>query len=234
MKTTELDIFNLRRDDKIVLSFPNNGYARDKDQAAKFPVGTIFTVQDFEIHGWCTDITVNENDLIWNSVPFEKISNPENQPTFVFDLDGTLANCEHRMHHIKPLIFSQYQKPKKNWKAFFDEMEYDTPITEMVNLLEILTYNTVSSPNIIFCTGRPETHRDMTELWIERYLPVTNYDLFMRAKNDSRKDYVTKAELADQIIEKYGKINLWFDDRREVVKALRAKGITVLAVADND
>lgn len=30
----------------------------------------------------------------------------------VFDLDGTLADCEHRIHHIT--------KEPKDWRAFFE------------------------------------------------------------------------------------------------------------------
>jgi len=44
--------------------------------------------------------------------------------TVIFDVDGTLANCEHRMHWIR-------HRPK-NWAAFNRAMPYDTPIQDMI------------------------------------------------------------------------------------------------------
>lgn len=155
----------------------------------------------------------------------------------VFDLDGTLANCEHRMHHIKPLELESGVKPKKNWKAFFDEMVHDEPIEPIIH---ILFRHLLADDLVFFCTGRPETHREQTLKWINDHIQTPDGStfgdefLYMRGVKDNRKDYVTKAELADQIITEHGPIDLWFDDRREVVKALRAKGIKVLAVDDND
>ena len=146
----------------------------------------------------------------------------------VFDLDGTLANCEHRLHHIK-------NKPK-NWKAFFDEMHKDTIIEPLAHLLRL---HVSVGDLVIFCTGRPETHRAMTEEWIYENVKDFNTEiqpiiLYMRAKNDSRKDYVTKVDLLKQITYDEGKPDIWYDDRREVVKALRENGILVLQVADNE
>lgn len=156
----------------------------------------------------------------------------------VFDIDGTLANCEHRMHHIKPLALEQGVKPKKNWKAFFDEMVNDKPI---VPIIQMLYRHMAANDDVFFCTGRPETHRDQTLNWMYDIIwSDWMYDgslgtefLYMRAKTDNRPDYVTKAELADKIMAEHGPIDIWYDDRRKVIDAIRAKGITVLAVADN-
>jgi hypothetical protein len=67
-----VDINKLRVGMKIKLSFPNAGYEPEKKQASNF-VDQIFTVSDWEIHGWNTDIWVEENNLTWNSVQFEEV-----------------------------------------------------------------------------------------------------------------------------------------------------------------
>lgn len=146
----------------------------------------------------------------------------------VFDLDGTLANCEHRLHHIKT-------KPK-NWKAFFDEMHNDTVIEPIAKILD---YHLEALDLVIFCTGRPETHRGKTQKWINDNLFdfLTEGRLlivYMRAKNDNRPDYITKVDLLHNITYDQGKPDLWYDDRGPVVKALRENHVRVLQVADNE
>ena len=142
----------------------------------------------------------------------------------VFDLDGTIADCSHRLHHI-------LNKPK-NWPAFFDGMKDDTPIKPMVDLLNMLW---ADGNHIIFCTGRPEKYRAVTLEWLSEVIHCIyiDVDLYMRKEGDHRPDYVTKAELADEILARWGSIDLWFDDRTEVVKALRKKGIKVLQVEEH-
>jgi FMN phosphatase YigB (HAD superfamily) len=152
----------------------------------------------------------------------------------VFDIDGTLANCEHRLHHIK-------NKPK-NWKKFFGEMVLDTPIKEMTKLHDHLHFFN----DILYCTGRTETHRKQTEDWLMDNLGIEDPDedmtasellkskLYMRRANDSRPDYITKVDLLNDIIKDHGKPDLWLDDRQGVVAAIRAQGIRVLQVAPNE
>ena len=45
----------------------------------------------------------------------------------VFDLDSTLADGEHRLHHIK--------KEPKDWDAFFAKCRGDKPIDNTIELL---------------------------------------------------------------------------------------------------
>ena len=40
------------------------------------------------------------------------------------DIDGTVANNEHRQHYLKN---------QKDWKSFFDEMVNDIPIHDVIN-----------------------------------------------------------------------------------------------------
>ena len=56
----------------------------------------------------------------------------------------------------------------------------------------------------------------------------------MRAEKDNRKDSIVKVELLQQIRKDYGEPFLWFDDRSQVVNAIRAQGVRVLQVAPGD
>lgn len=141
----------------------------------------------------------------------------------VFDIDGTLANSEHRMHWVS-------SKPK-NWAACDAAIPKDTPHDEVVWLLHTIAVR--PDVKIIICTGRGESTRSVTEAWLKNY--IGDYDaLYMRKYGDYRKDSIVKVELLQQIIYDYGKPYLWFDDRQQVVDAIREQGIRVLQVAPGD
>lgn len=140
----------------------------------------------------------------------------------VFDIDGTLANSEHRMHWVS-------SKPK-NWAACDAAIPQDEPHDDIVWLLHHLDNN---DNRIIICTGRSESTREVTEAWLKEHIYC--YDsLYMRKHGDYRKDSIVKVEMLKQIISDWGKPFLWFDDRQQVVDALREEGIRVLQVAPGD
>lgn len=70
---------------------------------------------------------------------------------FVFDIDGTLADCSHRLHHI--------QKEPKDWDAFFDACGDDAPMPHVIAVAKAL--RTVGWP-IIFVSGRSDRVRQQT------------------------------------------------------------------------
>ena len=147
----------------------------------------------------------------------------------VFDIDGTIADCTHRLHFI--------EKKPKNWNAFFSSAKNDRPILPMVDLLMQLADNNRSefSPNtIVLATGRPEYLRDDTMEWIREHIGHGYIDrIYMRGDADYRPDDVVKVELAQQIEKDYGsKIWMWFDDRARVIRALRNElGLFVIDVS---
>ena len=142
----------------------------------------------------------------------------------VFDIDGTLANVEHRRHWVA-------SKPK-NWAAWNAGMVNDTvheDIKWLLNIFDNRSHNT----RIVLCSGRGEETRAVTEQWLADN--DIYYDaLYMRAEKDNRKDSIVKVELLQQIRKDYGEPFLWFDDRSQVVNAIRAQGVRVLQVAPGD
>lgn len=146
----------------------------------------------------------------------------------VFDIDGTLANIEHRIHHVRT-------KPK-NWKKFREEIKNDKPYPEMRNLLMKLR---AADCTILYCTGRSNEERQETTQWLSDH--IYDFDLlqdhsrlYMRPDKDYRQDDIIKVELLQEIVKDHGVPDLWFDDRSRVVDAIRGQGIRVLQVAPGD
>lgn len=140
----------------------------------------------------------------------------------VFDIDGTLADCNHRLRHIR-------NKPK-NWKKFFDEMANDTPIKPMVDACRTLWLDELQTHTTLIVTGRPDSYRHQTGTWLADHNIGWN-DLYMRKAKDHRPDYVVKEEILGEIVEKYGrKPDLVFEDRPQVIEMWRRNGIFTVDV----
>lgn len=139
-----------------------------------------------------------------------------------FDIDGTIANIEHRRHWVS-------SKPK-NWPAFNAGMVNDTPHDDIVEMMDILASQDFI---IVLCSGRNEDTREVTESWLtSNDIPYAR--LYMRAEKDYRSDDIVKVELLNRIRQDYGEPRFWFDDRNQVVNAIRAEGVRVFQVAPGD
>jgi hypothetical protein len=58
--------------------------------------------------------------------------------------------------------------------------------------------------------------------------------LYMRRRNDRRPDYIVKAELLDQLLADGYRPIMAFDDRDQVVKMWREKGVPCAQVAEGN
>lgn len=145
--------------------------------------------------------------------------------TVIFDIDGTLADCDHRLGLIA-------SKPK-NYKAFYGAVIHDAPITPMINVAKSIV--AAGLFRTIFCSGRPEKTRAHTELWLKAHIdPGLDVKLFMRKDNDFRKDFIIKAELLNEIRELGYNPVLVFDDRPSVCKMWADSGILVARVGEKE
>lgn len=139
----------------------------------------------------------------------------------VFDIDGTLAKIDHRLHFVR-------SKPK-NWPAFDAGIPNDSvnqPVAEAFHALS------QSGNTIIFASGRNERSRQATEDWLKNNLLWQNgTKVYMRKADDYRSDDIVKKEILDQIVADFGqKPDMVFDDRPRVVKMWRDHGIFVFDV----
>lgn len=138
----------------------------------------------------------------------------------MFDIDGTLADISHRLHHVQS---------KKDWEAFFAGIKDDTVIEPVANLLDAVC---LSYP-IILCSGRPERYRDATEAWLaENFITYTK--LYMRADDDHRPDHVVKAQILAGIREDGYEPFIVVDDRQSVVDMWRSSGLFCLQCAPHE
>ena len=139
----------------------------------------------------------------------------------VFDIDGTLANADHRLHYIMT-------KPKQ-WDKFYEACGRDTLIMPIAQVL----YSLESTNKIYFMTGRSDSVRDVTLEWLQRYSlwQYNDSKLLMRKEGDFRQDTIVKAEMAEPYLDD---IKMVFEDRSGVVKMWRELGITCLQVTEGD
>lgn len=142
---------------------------------------------------------------------------------FVFDIDGTLANIEHRRHFVRT-------KPK-NWPAFNAGMIHDEPYHDIIWLLETFA---ALGHFVVIASGRGEEERGPTTEWIRNNIDATIYEIYMRPAKDYRADNIIKAEILKQIRRDFGEPFMVFDDRNQVVDMWRANGIRCLQVAPGD
>jgi len=140
----------------------------------------------------------------------------------VFDIDGTLANTDHRKKWVAT-------KPK-NWAAWNAAMADDALHADIAELA--ISFHTQGN-TVLLCSGRGEETRAVTESWLAQHV-IPHRRLYMRRERDYRKDSIIKVELLAQIREDFGEPWLWFDDRQQVVDAIRAEGVRVLQVAPGD
>lgn len=142
----------------------------------------------------------------------------------ISDIDGTLANCDHRRHHV--------EGKKKDWDAFFAEMGDDAPKYKVINTYHALLKIGGIEEGIL-CTGRFEKDREKTQTWLEENF-VSYEHLLMRKDGDFRPDEVVKEEMLDQLLALGYEPYLVLDDRDKVVKMWRSRGLTCLQVAEGD
>jgi len=141
---------------------------------------------------------------------------------YICDIDGTIADTEHRIHYIT--------NGHKDWNNWFAHAHKDEPISGVIQILDLAS---AAGIKILLCTARDEMCRPDTIEWLEEH--KVPYDgLYMRKKGDRRDDDIVKFEMLEQIYELGYNPLLVFDDRDRVVKMWRAAGLRCLQVAPGD
>jgi predicted kinase len=138
----------------------------------------------------------------------------------IFDIDGTLADATHRLHHI--------QNGSRNWDAFFAECGHDPliePIRDLAQIFDCQNYK------IILVSGRSDKVRGITENWLNAN-SVPCHELHMRKDGDFRADHIVKAEILDALLDAGNRIAFVIDDRPSVVAMWRERGLTCLQCRD--
>lgn len=137
----------------------------------------------------------------------------------IFDLDGTLADINHRLHHI--------ENGNKNWDAFYAACPNDGPKEPIIELARMCDD---AGHTIIISSGRSENVRQETIDWLNKY--KINYSaLHMRPNACFVPDQQLKKVWLEQGL--FGpKENILFvvEDRDRMVEMWRKAGLTCLQV----
>ena len=147
---------------------------------------------------------------------------------FICDLDGTLCNHEHRRHFV--------EGKHKNFEKFHELCPLDEPNPHVYFMYQLLM--DVPDLDPIITTGRPESYRAETELWLRRN-GIIYEKLFMRPVTENGVDGIDDALLKkgflDTLRGKLGyKILFAIDDRQKVVDMWRANGVPCFQAAPGD
>lgn len=136
----------------------------------------------------------------------------------IFDLDGTLANIDHRLSFIK-------QEPK-DWQRFFKACPADQPKQAVIQAAKGLYQ--LGHP-IWILSGRSISVKDKTITWLKQHnIP---YDkLIMRNMNDFTPDHELKRQWIIEYELKPRTLCI-YEDRQQVVDMWREEGFTCFQVA---
>lgn len=148
-------------------------------------------------------------------IEFEPVTfnqNMDNEPTIIFDIDGTLA-------HMNRETRSPY-----DWHKVGEDSA-DVPTCAIAKFIKT-SYHL--SAKVIICTGRDGVCIDETEKWLESH-GVEYDEIYIRKKGDQRADWIIKEEMWRKIAEDNYIIGM-FNDRLQVVRRARALGLKVFNV----
>lgn len=105
----------------------------------------------------------------------------------IFDLDGTLADCEHRRHFIDPEKAGCYECGEKNsgmwaydigrfwkpdWKSFYECCDRDTPIIPVIDIYKRYWQSPIP---LYIWSGRCESVRQKTLDWLDTHVEISHF-----------------------------------------------------------
>ena len=147
----------------------------------------------------------------------------------VFDIDGVLADCSHRLKYIQG-------KDKDYEKFYSDEEIMKDKIIEAGRKIVDMLYNLYTMEDfyrptefygkIILLTGRSEICEETTRIWVSKniFKDLSLYSIIMRPKNDWRPAHEVKESLIEKHIG-FENILFAFDDDDQVNEMYKKHGV---------
>jgi hypothetical protein len=140
-------------------------------------------------------------------------------PCVVFDVDGVLANADHR----QDVLFDGGRR--KNWKAFFAAAGDDSLIEEVARLTHLLD----PTLKVVLLTARPTSNRSITVTWLAQH--DVKWDLLvMRPDGDFRSSPEAKRAAVLELRAQGFEPQLAFDDDRRNVDMFHDEGIPCIYI----
>lgn len=175
------------------------------------------------------------------------------RPLYIFDLDGTLALIEHRLHYVQRPSLACCECGGANWSncvqcadldegfeadwpSFFAACKDDKPNTPVISVMEMLKL----FADIWIFSGRSDEAREDTITWLTQHTSFDRAELegpifMMRQAGDYTPDEELKKQWLDRmLLEDRSRLVAVFDDRARVVRMWRKAGITCFQVAPGD
>lgn len=152
------------------------------------------------------------------------------KPLYIFDLDGTLANCRHRL----PILSSGTDD---RWDRFFAACLDDAPIKPVIQTLRLLLSD---KADVWIWTGRSESVRNFTRFWLWTHAGLTVPEdggdfLKMRPIDDHTPDDQLKFSWLWAMKPKdRARLTAVFEDRDRVVAMWRNNGVKCFQVNYGD
>ncbi|UFH54657.1 AAA family ATPase [Spirosoma sp. KNUC1025] len=157
-----------------------------------------------------------QSEVLTRDAAFQRRQDESLPRCILVDIDGTVAD--------------------KGDRSPFDwhRVSIDTPKWPIIRLVQAMR---ASGYAIVFFSGRDSVCRPETTTWLNQYFgwQLADYELFMRPKNDNRKDSIVKHELFERHIAGQYYVELVVDDRQQVVDMWRRTlGLTCVQVDYGD
>ena len=159
----------------------------------------------------------------------------------ICDLDGTIANVQHRLHYIKNPDGTMKPYAERDWNSFNAACGDDEPYMDNIEILQSLVLGMGNGCNVCgaverefyFFSGRNEAVRSETIEWLKRHVPITedwHWELYMRSEGDRRPDTTVKYEMMYELKIMPEDVLCILDDRQAVVDMWRENGFRVMQV----
>lgn len=146
-----------------------------------------------------------------------------NKPLYIFDLDGTLADIQHRRHLV--------ESTPKRWREFYAACPGDAPNQAVVRTALGLN---LAGADLWVWSGRSDEVKHQTQAWLDRHVGVHSA-LRMRQAHDHQPDVKLKRSwLRSMAPEDRARLVAVFDDRDGVVQMWREEGVACFQVAPGD
>lgn len=147
----------------------------------------------------------------------------EKSDAIMVDIDGTLANLDHRLHYVKD--------GNRDWGSFFRKVGEDGVYEDVKGIVDL---EFLAGTSVVLCSGRTEDQtRENTEKWLfKNEIPYTS--LKMRPAGNYKQDAITKAMLYRYEIKPYYNVKYVIDDRQTVVDKWRSMGLVCLQCRPGD
>jgi hypothetical protein len=169
----------------------------------------------------------------------------------IFDLDGTLADCEHRRHFVDPKKHPHLVKSwvgakecftfidndihkiwKPDWQAFYQACDKDTLIqptnTIISNLFSHDYYG--GDEDVVIWSGRCQSVREKTETWLSDHYIYYN-ELKMRPIGDNTPDEILKERWLDEALSQGKTIDFVVDSNKKFINICNCRNIFVFDIS---